>query len=250
MRSLDILLEPGALRAIATWPKFSVTSFKMVTGLARQGIVPKTIIDVGANVGQFAVAAAMTFPEAQIHSFEPLPESAARLRKNVHKLHAVKVYTLALGEREGECIFHRNAHSHASSVLPLAEAHRRAFPAANDLGTLTVEMTTLDRAFAGITLEPPVLLKLDVQGYEAQTLKGGSRTLEHCDYVVAEASFKPLYEGEASFTSVLALMQQFGFQFLRPVGWLCDPATGEVLQADALFRRITSEGGRNGRNSV
>lgn len=241
IRSLDILLDPRALLALATWPKFSLTSFKMTTGLARQGIIPKTIIDVGANVGQFAVAAAMTFPRAQVHSFEPLPESLARLRVNVRKLSAVKVYPLALGEREGECSFHINSYSHASSILPLAQAHRSAFPAARDVGTIKVEMTTLDRIFAGVELEPPALLKLDVQGYEAQTLKGGVQTLERCDYVVLETSFKRLYEGEASFTGVLALMQQLGFEFLRPVGWLCEPATGEVLQADALFKRRAPE---------
>src|SRR5690349_24000032 len=92
IRSLDLLLDPSALRALATWPKFSLTSFRMMTGLARQGILPRTVIDVGANVGQFAIAAAMTFPGATIYSFEPLPEAAVQLEKNVRKLPAVRVY--------------------------------------------------------------------------------------------------------------------------------------------------------------
>jgi FkbM family methyltransferase len=246
VRVVDILLDPGALRALATWPKFSLTSFKMMTGLARQGIIPNTVIDVGANVGQFAVAAAMTFPGVVVHSFEPLPEAAAVLQKNVGKLDGVKVYPVAIGEREGECTFHRNMYSHASSVLPLTDVHRRAFPTARDVETISVEITTLDRVFADVPLRPPVLLKLDVQGYEEPALKGAVNTLKRCDYAVVEASFKPLYEGEASFTGLLSLMRHFGFSFMRPVGWLCDPGTGEILQADALFGRVPTENGRNG----
>jgi FkbM family methyltransferase len=45
----------------------------MVSALKQQGIHPQTIIDVGANVGQFTIAAAKLFPKLQIHSFEPLP---------------------------------------------------------------------------------------------------------------------------------------------------------------------------------
>ena len=51
LKYVGLLLEPRAIRAIATWPLFSVTSFKMVSALARQGILPRTVIDVGANAG-------------------------------------------------------------------------------------------------------------------------------------------------------------------------------------------------------
>ncbi len=67
LKYLDLLLEPGAVRAIATWPKFSITSFKLVSGLAQQGILPRTVIDVGANVGQFAIASAMIFANVEVH---------------------------------------------------------------------------------------------------------------------------------------------------------------------------------------
>ena len=46
-----------------------------------------------------------------------------------------------------------------------------------------------------------------------------------------------MYEGEKVFTEILALMQSFGFRFLRPIDWLEYPRTGEILQMDALFAR-------------
>jgi len=238
LRCLDLLFEPGAVRAIATWPKFSVTSFKMIAALARQGIVPRTVIDVGANVGQFAIASAMIFPDVEIHSFEPVPETVSALKENVRTLPNVKVYPLALGERPGRCSFHVNSHSASSSILSLGKSHLEAFPGEREARTIDVELTTVDAVFDRVDLKPPILLKLDVQGYEPQTLAGSTQTLKRCDYVVAEASFKPMYQGEIRFTEILALLERKNFEFLRPVGWLTEPRTGEVLQLDALFQRV------------
>src|SRR5215213_6191707 len=194
--ALSLLEDPHSLRALATWPKFSVTSYFMVSRLLKQGVAPRTVVDVGANVGQFAVASAKLFPKAQVYSFEPVPECADELRKNVARLGHVTVHPFALGEEEGTVSFHVNAYSLSSSLLPLAESHREAFPEAREERTIEVEVSTLDRVFAKMKLERPVLIKLDVQGYEAQVLRGGEETLQRADYVVMEASFSAMYEGE------------------------------------------------------
>jgi FkbM family methyltransferase len=232
---MDMLLSPSAIIALLSWPKFSVTSFTMVSALARQDINIKTIIDVGANVGQFAIASAKFFPNTFIHSFEPVPDCVTQLQKNVKRLNNIKVYPFALGDAEGEVEFHVNEHSHSSSILPLADSHRKAFPNAQEKETIAVKVSTLDDVFSSIELKSPVLLKLDVQGYEAQTLRGGLKTLQRVDYVILEASFKPMYEGEMVFMDIVRLMEEYGFRFLRPVGWLSHPKTGEILQMDALF---------------
>ena len=224
--------------AALTWPKLSVTSFKMISGLVRQEILPKTVIDVGANVGQFAVASAKLFSDVTVYSFEPNPDCVAALRKNVSSLDNVVVYPVALGDEERELAFHVNSHSHSSSFLPLAKGHVSAFPDAREVGTIQVKLSTLDKVFADIELHGPVLLKLDVQGYEAQVLRGAVDTLKRVDYVVLEASFKPMYQGEMLFMDMIRLMENFGFSFLRPVGFLTDPRTGEIIQMDALFRRV------------
>jgi hypothetical protein len=126
VKYIGLLLDPGAIRAIATWPIFSVTSFRMVSALACQGILPKTVIDVGANTGQFTTAAAMIFPNVEIHTFEPVPEIASALKQNVRAFPNVKVYTFALGDRQGHCSFHVNSHSQSSSILPLEKSHLRS----------------------------------------------------------------------------------------------------------------------------
>jgi len=215
----------------------------MVSSLVRQQIVPKTVIDVGANVGQFAVAAAKLFGNARVYSFEPLPACFQRLVKNVEKLPQITAVQAALGDTAGTAQLRINSHSHSSSLLPLAVAHRSAFPGAVELERIEVRQTTLDEALGAVEMESPVLLKLDVQGYEAQTLRGGVELLKRVQWVVAEASLKPMYEGETLFIDLVELMRTFEFSFLRPVGWLGDPQTGEILQIDALFGRNETVGG-------
>ncbi len=205
---LSLLESASSIKELITWPKFSITSYTLVSGLVKQGILPRTVLDVGANVGQFAVAAAKLFPDARVHSFEPLPNCAERLRENVSKLGNVAVYPFALGASEGEVTFHVNSHSHSSSVLPLARAHRDAFPDARETQVIKAKVSTLDRVFADVEFRSPVLLKLDVQGYEAQTLRGGVETLKRIDYVVLEASFKPMYEGELLFMDLVRMMEK------------------------------------------
>jgi FkbM family methyltransferase len=232
--------EPRAIVAMLAWPIFAMSAYSLVKKIFRQGLSPKTIIDVGSNTGQFAYAAAKTFPNAKIYSFEPDPGCVEQYRRNTRKLANVSIRPLALGEKQGEVDFHVNAKSFSSSILPLAEAHRDAFPSAKETHRVVVQMSTLDDELNGISLEPPVLLKLDVQGYESLVLRGANKVLSKIDHVLLEASFKPMYEGEALFLEVVSLMDKAGFEFLRPVDWLTDPRTGEVLQADALFVRRRS----------
>lgn len=237
INSLSQLVQSkGSISALLSWPVFSVTSYNMVSSLLRQGVCPKTVIDVGANVGQFAISSAKLFSDVSIYSFEPNPECVNTLQKNVRALSNVRVYPVALGDSEGEVTFHVNSHSHSSSILPLADTHKAAFPDAVECRDIKVKMSTLDAVMSEASLKPPVLLKLDVQGYETQVLSGAGKTLERVDYVILEASFKPMYEGEKTFLDVISFMGRMGFEFMRPVGWLSDDRTGEILQADLLFR--------------
>ncbi|MBI5450833.1 MAG: FkbM family methyltransferase [Gammaproteobacteria bacterium] len=234
---LRVLSDWRALHALLTWPKFSLTSYFMVRDLACQGIRPVTILDVGANVGQFAVAAARFYPQARIYSFEPVPDCIAALRSNTAQLANVTVIALALGEVEGQAAMHVNRHRHSSSLLPMTQQHLHAFPDAQEEGIESIRVSTLDEQTAALTLSHPCLLKLDVQGFERQVLAGGRQTLQQVDYIIVEASLKPLYQGEMLFMELIEFMRQFGFEFQRPLDWLKSPQTGEVLQMDALFVR-------------
>src|SRR6266849_584477 len=150
------LIIAAELAAWLSWPRFSVTSFRLVSGLVKQGILARTVLDVGANTGQFAVAAAKLFPGARVYSFEPLPACVTQLRRHASKLPNLTIYPFALGDHEADDLpFHVNSNNQSSSALRLTEGHRTAFPDEKETASTTVKASTLDRIFESIDLAPP-----------------------------------------------------------------------------------------------
>jgi hypothetical protein len=119
----------------------------------------------------------------------------------------------------------------------MADAHKRAFPWSAGETTIEVEMRTLDDVLAGAALAPKVLLKLDVQGYEDQVLAGAAAVLARTDYVAAEVSFRPLYQGQPLFDAIYARLVAAGFRYHGNLDQIPSPEDGRALQADAFFVR-------------
>ena len=178
---LNALEVPGSLFAALTWPKFSLSSLLIATRLRRHGIRPATIIDAGANEGQFAVAVAKLFPEATVYSFEPDPDTFTRLVRNVRAFSRVRPHLLALGDKRQQMPFYVDANTQVSSLLRPSEKRLRAFPNTRTEKVLTVNVDTLSEFFATNELARPILLKLDVQGYEHLVLEGAAHLLPKID---------------------------------------------------------------------
>lgn len=218
------MLEPGGLAAFLSWRPFDISSFRIVRSLFNSGLRFNTVIDGGANRGQFARAASETYPDAQIISFEAIPEFADALRRNLADRPQVKVMQSALGSQEGTIDFYARRR----------KTTRAARDKGGDVGPLEVPICRLDNALQQIILRPPVLLKLDLQGFEIEALHGAADALSRVDYLVIETSFVPMYAGEPDFVELLDHMREAGFSFLRPLEFSRD-AAGAVVQMNALF---------------
>lgn len=230
----------GAWAALR-WPVFSATSYRMVTDLHRQQLDPRFIVDVGANRGQFTTAVLEVFRRSCVVAFEPIPEAAAHLRElSARWPDRLVVIEAAVGSRAGEAELVVNRHSQSSSLRDLLETHLQAFPSAIPVRRVRVETVRLDDALADHAFTEPALLKVDVQGFEEEVLAGATECLQRFTHVILEASMRPLYSGERTFLDLLRAMDARGFAFMRPVGQLAHPETGEILQVDALFKRRES----------
>jgi FkbM family methyltransferase len=236
-RAMELLQTPGAVAAWLTWPKFSLASFSIMRRMERAGLRPATIIDVGANVGQFAVAACKTFKGATVISIEPDSRIGEKLRRNLRKEARANVLVTAVGDRVGEVDFNVNRDSQVSSVLALGPDRARAFPSATVVSTIAVPITTLDALFCDKKLEEPILLKIDVQGYEDRVVAGAGKFLGRVHWVLMEVSFGRLYEGERNFESIHSLMKDAGFEFVGPMNFHSSPDSAAIIEMDALFRR-------------
>lgn len=99
--------------------------------------------------------------------------------------------------------------------------------------------------FDGVTLAAPILLKIDVQGFEDRVIGGAGKFLERVRWVLMEVSFSKLYEGERDFETIVELLNKHGFGFVRPMDFHVSPKTGEIIEMDALFEAIRKDGFRS-----
>jgi len=85
-------------------------------------------------------------------------------------------------------------------------------------------------------IQPPAFLKLDVQGFELEALRGCEDLLDRFACVYAECSFVEMYAGQALADEVIAWLRDRGFR-LRGVHNMVYDRGGRAIQADFLFTR-------------
>src|SRR5689334_20450222 len=86
---------------------------------------PRTLIDVGANKGQFSLLARHLFPDIEIHAFEPLESERAIYERVVRP--PVQIYPVALGDIPGEATFFVASRADSSSLLRPGSAQELAY---------------------------------------------------------------------------------------------------------------------------
>jgi len=198
------------------------------------------VLDVGANEGQFAAIARRLWPLAQVHSFEPLPDVFAAMKKRFGHDPMVTMHNIGLSDEAGSRQMHRSAFSPSSSLLPMAELHRREWPQSADHTDTDVRLERLDDWMHHATTGSvsPMLVKIDVQGFEMAVIDGGAKTLREADYVVLEVSFHELYEGQPLFESIHDRMRELGFIYRGNVEQFSSKDHRLVLYADAVFENL------------
>jgi FkbM family methyltransferase len=201
-------------------------------GPALAGVEPATVIDVGANKGQFATFAAARWPRAHIISFEPLEEPAAIFRRVLGD--RATLFSCALGEEAATLEMHIASREDSSSLLPLGDLQKRVF-SMDQVATRQVPIRRLDEALGDVRMAAPALLKIDVQGYEYQVLRGIGALRDIIEWIYVEVSFAELYEGQKLYGEIEALACELGFACAGLFNEQFDG--GRRIQADALFRK-------------
>jgi FkbM family methyltransferase len=198
------------------------------------------VLDVGANVGQYAGTHLRhwTGYAGRIESFEPVMASHRACAAAAHDDNLWTVHQFGLSDRDGAATINiPDGASDLSSLLAFTARGRHMTSEA----AVTQEQVTLHRLddlFEQLA-EPGsrVALKLDVQGYEAAVLRGAEHSLSQVVLIECELPLAPLYEGSDSFADLVTLITGMDFS---PIGmWTnyIDRSTGAALDADAFFVR-------------
>jgi FkbM family methyltransferase len=197
----------------------------------------RTVVDVGANVGQFAIWAAESLGAARIICVEPFPGAVMRLREVASGLAPCRVDVVAgaLGSTPGLRTLHVTAAIDSSSLLPVTAAAQNR-TALHETGTEEVEVLLGDNVLSD-DFGGPLLVKLDVQGTEMDVLTGMPKLLAKADAVLVEVSFTPLYDGQSDPSAVVAHLLGAGFALTGVARVPGSSSLWALDQADLLFER-------------
>lgn len=194
----------------------------------------QTIMDIGANTGKYAYTMSEVFPEAQIYSFEPLPECYHELCRRMANVKRFTAYNIGLGSKSGTSTFFRNKYSSASSFLPMTQVHKQAFPQTKEAFSEQSRIVRLDDIAHELVIKEPLLVKIDVQGYEMQVLEGGMSVIQKASIIILETSFEALYEDQSLFHDLYLYLESWGFHFSGIIEQHRG-GDGRILQADSIF---------------
>jgi FkbM family methyltransferase len=199
---------------------------------------PNIIYDIGANVGTWTLLARAVFPDAEIHAFEPLRDHCKKFSEMTRELARVHLHRTGLGSKMGNHVINVTSFSDASSLLPPAKpSHELGIETVNQENVL---LTRLDDYVAQNLLPKPDLIKLDIQGYELEAMKGAVACFQHAHSVLIEVSFKEFYEGQCLFHEIVEFCAAQGFYLS---GFAKNTLVGKrIEQTDVLFEKKSNHG--------
>ena len=199
-----------------------------------------TIFDVGANVGETALALRSRFPAARILAFEPHPETCRRLRANVGG-HGVETFDFALGDasRSAELFEYR-----FSTLNSLVENAPYAVRFGETARTRPVTVRTLDEFCREAEIDRIDVLKVDTEGGDLDVLRGGGALLHEGRVRFVQVEFNDVFEDARAHGGALLpiaeLLHSCGLRLLASYTEQVFPDDGLFVVATALFARPQS----------
>lgn len=197
-----------------------------------------TVLDVGANRGQFGSLLRKLGFKGMILSFEPLTDAFNLLEKRSKHDTNWHIYNLALADTQDSLALNVLHGRGLSSFLEPNAYCRNFLQGKSSIDeSLSVSVQTLDAIFADLPCDDMsrIHLKMDTQGYDLKVFAGARETLKAVQTLQAELSIHALYEGMPNYLTALTAYAEAGFS---PSGWfpiLRDK--GALIECDVLMTR-------------
>ena len=210
------------------WPQLTAM-------LERRGIT--LVIDVGANIGQYAAALRVSGYGGRIVSFEPLSAAHAELARAASPDKAwIVAPRTAVGATRGNITINVSANSDMSSALPFAAHAASVFDGDRMVGRETVPLTTVDAILAAhAAVSDRVFLKSDTQGYDLEVLRGARASLGRIVGLQIESSLSPIYEGQPDWRAIIDFLAPHGFTVHFVVPGYFSRRHGRMMEVDLIF---------------
>ena len=193
------------------------------------------VLDIGANKGQFARSIRKTGYNGKILSFEPLKEVYDELTINSFKDKKWEVYPRrAVGNSNSEITINVSKNFASSSVLNILDEHVNSASDSKYINSYLVKQIKLD----DIELDKnftSIFLKIDVQGYELDVLKGAEELLDRVSLIKVEVSYTQLYENSTNWRTLIDFLNTKDFEIWDVENGFRNPKNLRLLQSDLVL---------------
>lgn len=190
------------------------------------------IVDGGANRGNMTQKFLDQYAEPTIYAFEPIPHLAEELKEKYASKENVHVFQQALGAENTTVSFNILNYQNSSSILTPGKWKQKYHGEKVDIAkTVEVQQVRLDQAISVGEID---ILKLDLQGYELEALKGAGDLLGRIKIIITEVEFVPLYENQPLFGDIDLFLRNAGFRLLNLYELYTHP-DGQLTSGDAVY---------------
>lgn len=169
----------------------------------------ENIIDVGSNKGQFSLLARIYYPRCLIYSFEP-QYKYIRIQKKIFHTN-IKFFNFCLGAKNHTMILNVTEKEDSSSLLKPNILNESIYKIKQKI---KVKIKTLDFLLSKKKLNNS-MMKIDVQGFEYQVLKGSLKSLKKIKYIILELSSKNIYQKQSGKKKILSLLKKKNFRLIK-----------------------------------
>lgn len=200
--------------------------------LRHRGFHCGAVLDIGANVAAWSWMAKRTFPAARFFLIEPQSEMTDKLEAFCRDYPGSQYVLAGAGAEKGMLTLTVWDDHSGSSFRP----HER-----DDLQAAgkqrSVPIVTIDDLIADGTIEMPNLIKLDIQGFELEALRGAATTFGQTDVYIMEVSLFSFADvpGMPVLSDVINFMLERGYVVYDFVGFSRRPLDGALGQCDMCF---------------
>ncbi len=253
MRQIAIteFVPPIAFRAIQYWKRKLSAVLGTQDKLSPFNSLPLDfeatwVLDIGANVGDVAIAALNSYKKAKVICFEPVQSTYDALQNRLIPYgNRVFMHKVALSNSTGTGEINITTSHGANSIAPQACFHKKYNPHVQEVGKEKISLARLDEYYTCFPCQQIDVMKIDVEGHELDVLKGGIKFITNCvDFIIIEISLMrdQTLEDQAIF-EIFAILKEAGFRFLNAIDLHRSPdGSGMLVQMDCIFRRIKSGG--------
>lgn len=201
----------------------------------------KVIFDIGANIGDATLAAARSFHNAHIYSFEPVYTTYIKLCENISDYRdRISTYNFGLFNVSKRLDIHITSFHGANSILDQSLNHKNVHPHIKEISTEDIEVHTMDSFVSSNNIDKIDIVKIDVEGVEKEVIEGGRETFKNkVDNVFIELSFLRRNRESAYWVEICKLLYDLGFILIDiyDVARYMDNGREYVAQMDAFFAK-------------